>query len=267
MLQIPFKKQVLGILVVFIFPISLWSVDDWKKEMLLIYSEGAVEMNLLRAEGQNNNRLKDYATALQSMHREPRDRERVESALETFELLIKSHAEDNVGIASAYYRARIFQMFLVEPNLAMAKSEFRSVFDAYPGHFFGQKALLNWVGLELYHNSDRAMYARIALVEGYEAQLPIEDLRRSYHKMLGDAYRTSDLSKEKAFKHLKKAYEIGFSIPKSQADLVFSLGQLAEELDDNGYAIERYGEFVQEYNLDTRTPELREHIKVLSESL
>ncbi|MCH6257086.1 hypothetical protein MLD52_11045 [Puniceicoccaceae bacterium K14] len=253
-------------LLILVTLLSVYSEDEssWQKEMLLVYNKGAVEMNLLRAESQNNDRLRDYVEALSKMYQEPRDDDSIELSQKEFRKLIEADGEDQIAIASKFYGALILQDFLPKSDLENAKTEFRELFDSHQNRFFGQMALLKWVVIVLNHDEERQMFSRIAMAEGYEDRLTNPDIRRSYHKVLGEVYRTSGLSNFKAFEHLKKAYEIGFTIPQTQSDLVFSLGKLAEELNEKSDALAYYREFIEKYEHDPRVPELVELVGQLA---
>lgn len=231
--------------------------------MLLMYSAGTAEMNLLKAEAQNNERLRDYVLALSKMHAEPRDEAKIREAEKEFQALVEADGTDEIALASTFYGALIRQDFREQPDWENARRTFRKLYDSFPKSFFGQMALLKWVVIELNYDLERPIFSRIAMVEGYGDRFLIKDIQRSYYKTMGNAYQNSELSDFKAFEYLKKAYEIGFTISRTQSDLILSLAKLAEKVNERRYALERYHEFIEKYPGDIRLAEATEAIEKL----
>lgn len=237
---------------------------EWKEGALLFYSESSLEMNRLRAQGQNDRRLLAYLDAVEMMHLKTSDTDSIESSRAIFRTLVEGGLDDDVGVAAAYYDIRITQLFQPVPDLEQAAHDFRYLYSARPNHFFGQLALLKSLLIDLAAPSDAdSVLPRLARLEGQEEQLTIPDFRRSFHKAMGERYRRDTGLKRKAFAHLKAAYAIGFSVESIQADLCFDLAQIAEEIGETEYAVERYDEFVKKHADDSRAIEVRSHLKAL----
>ncbi len=244
---------------------SAWSREEWQSGALLLYSKASMEMNRLRAEGLNNKRLLAYIDAMEFMHHELGDSDSIAESRGILRALIEADPRDDVGVASAYYDIRITQLLQPNPDPAKAVEDFKVLYAAHPAHFFGQLALLKATLLELaeIEFAGASTLSELARLEGKQEQLTISDLRRSYHKSMGETYLRGTGLDAKAFEHLKAAYDIGFSIDGIQADLCFDLGRLAERMGNVSYAIRRYQEFIEKYGDDARAAELAAHLSVL----
>ena len=81
------------------------------------------------------NRLGGYARALELLFQEPREEANALRAKRVFDQLFEINGNDDVGMASAYYLARISHKHLDEPDLESARLGYRFLFEAYPGRF------------------------------------------------------------------------------------------------------------------------------------
>ena len=263
--SIRFATGVVAILAAAAFQGSLWGAGDWEEEALLLYNSGSPEINDLRARSTGNERLKLYARALGQLHVQPMREENALLAKETFETLFESNPNDQVGIASVYYLARINHKYLDQPDLEAVRSDYRYIFESYPSRFFGELAFLKYLLIELYNEeSTQSVSNRIASLEMLGDQLTIPDMIRGYHRAVGDAYLGYELSKKKAYEHLKVAYEIRSAVPETQVELMLSVAELAEFYGEKDVAIAALQDFLNVANGDDRTGEVALRIEALN---
>ncbi len=186
-------------------------------------------------------------------------------AKETFDILFESNPNDQVGMASAYYLARITHKHLDQPDLEAARSAYRYIFESYPSRFFGELAFLKYLLMELYNGEGvRSVTDRIASLEMLGDQLTIPDMIRGYHRAIGDAYLGYELSDEKAYEHLKAAYEIKSSVPETQVELMLTVAELAELFGEKDVAIAALQDFLKAANGDDRRGEVALRIAALN---
>ncbi len=230
--------------------------DNWEEEALLLYNSGSPKINELRALSTGDERLKSYALTLSLLFNEPLREENALIARASFDELFKKNPHDDVGLASAYYLARINHRHLDEPDLDAARSAYQFLFESYPTRFFGELAFQKYLLMEIYKSRpSESAIERLMRLEYEGRRLVIPDMRRSYHRSIGEAYKSLDLSMEKAYEHLKAAYDIESSVPETQTDLMWSLSEIAEKLGRDEVAIATLEDFVKTARWDDRHSE------------
>lgn len=257
-------------IVLFVF----WSVavtrgsEEWQEEALLLYSTASPEINDLRARSTGNERLRRYAKGLKTLFRQPSREENVLLAKTTFDALYEENPRDDVGLASAYYLARISHRFLDEPDLESAQSAYRYLFEMYPRRFFGELAFLKYLLLELYDSDSlESPEERLRRLETLGDRLVIPDTRRGYHRSIGEAYRAYELSESKVYEHLKAAYDIDTSVPETQTELMLTVAELAESRGELGVAIAALQKFLAVARRDERRTQVAERMAALKRQL
>ena len=254
----PFSKSIvvlggIAVTVILAGPRSVKSAEPWQVEALLLYNSGSPEVNDLRARSTGNLRLGGYARALEILFQEPTEEANVLRAKKLFDQLFEVNGKDDVGMASAYYLARISHKYLVEPDLEAARLGYRYLFEAYPERFFGELAFLKLVLVELYErDSEESVQQRLENLEKSGARLTIPEMRRGFHRSMGEAYRVFELSDAKAYEHLKAAYELDAPVPETQIELMLSVAELAEAMGDVDVAISALEDFLATAEWDER---------------
>lgn len=254
----PFSKSNLlcGCFAVFAIamaPNRAMAAELWEVEALLLYNSGSPEVNDLRARSTGNTRLGGYAKALEILFQEPREEANVLRAKKVFDQLFEINGKDDVGMAAAYYLARISHKHLDEPDLESARLGYRYLFETYPGRFFGELAFLKFILVELYEReAEESIGARLESIEERGKRLTIPEMQRGFHRSMGEAYRVFELSEAKAYKHLRAAYEIEAPVPETQIELMLSVAELAEAMGDVDVAISALEDFLRTAKWDDR---------------
>ena len=254
----PFSKSNLlcgccAIFAIAMEPNRTMAVEPWEVEALLLYNSGSPEVNDLRARSTGNTRLGGYARALEVLFQEPREEANALQAQRVFDQLFEVNGNDDVGMASAYYLARISHKHLDDPDLESARLGYRYLFEAYPGRFFGELAFLKLILVELYErDAEESIGARLEFLEERGKRLTIPEMQRGFHRSIGEAYRVFELSEAKAYKHLRAAYEFEAPVPETQIELMLSVAELAEAIGDVDTAISALEDFLRTAKWDDR---------------
>ena len=242
--------------------------EEWAEEALLLYNSASPEINDLRARSTGNERLRGYAKALGILYSEPLTQENALLAKTTFDALFDANPLDDVGLASAYYLVRITHRHLDRPNIETAREAYRVLFESYPRRFFGELSFLKYLLLELYTSeSQESPSERFSRLEKLGDKLTIPDMRRGYHRSIGEAYRNHETSEIKAYEHLKAAYDIDTSVPETQMDLMLTIAEMAESRGELGVAIAALQKFLTVARNDDRRVEVAQRMATLKRQL
>ncbi|EDY80813.1 hypothetical protein VDG1235_430 [Verrucomicrobiia bacterium DG1235] len=221
----------------------------WEQEVMLIYSDSSTEFNRLRTLGNENQRLALYTNALDTLYGKIEVEEgekpyRVSQRI--FRMIIADNDEDAIGLASAYYLARISQSNPVEQDMAEAKKLYWTLYEKWPERFFGQMAFVKYLTLEIYDDdgSGDRVEERIQKLEKMVDGITLPELRQNVHRILGEAYVSFDLSAEPAYRHLLEAYDIGIPVLSIRIEVLQKIGQLGEELGQDERALMAYDELL-----------------------
>jgi len=240
----------------------LRAADGWREEAFLLLNGVSPNLNELRSRSTGNERLGRYADGLAAMNKNGLIPPNPEQAGRIFRELLDIRQDDPIGLASRYYLIQIEQSL----NSAFeAKESFRVFYEQFPETFFGGLSLVKYAMLEAYSDDDKAdALRRLAVLERLGKNLKIPDVKRDFRRIVGEAYLTFELSKEKAYKHLKDAADIGSTIQGAQADLLVRTGELAEDLGRVQDAIDLYSRFCDEMTFDARKPQIEQRLSRLS---
>ena len=222
----------------------------WEQEAMLVYSESEAEFTRLRTLGRSNERLARYTRALEILHGQRAASETEEEpylmAQSLFSSLVEANDEDAIGLASQYYLARIAQSNPIEKDMSTAKRLYFDLYEARKDRFFGQMAFIKYATLEIYdeEGSEPDMLTRIQKLEPHAESLTIPDLRRNFHRVLGEAYARFDLDPKQAFKHLDTAYQMGLPVESIKAEVLARIATLGEAIGERERALQAYNELL-----------------------
>lgn len=222
----------------------------WEQEILLIYSDNSTEFNRLRSLGQDNQRLALYTTALDTLHGKvevDEGEEPYQVAQRSLRMLVADNDEDAIGLASAYYLARIAQSNPYEQDIAAAKKLYWDLYEKWPERYFGQMAFAKYATLHLYDEdgSEREVLDRIQNLEPIVSDISIPEVRQNVHRLIGEAYVVFDLDPERAYQHLLAAYDLGIPVESIRIEVLERLGKLGEEIGQLERALLAYDELLR----------------------
>lgn len=244
-----FRLPFFAILSLFVVGIS--AQDDrpiWEQEALLVYSESSGDFNRLRSFGSVNQRLSLYTQAHDILHGQVEVEEghhAYQDARRLFRMLVADRDDDAIGLASAYYLARIAQSNPFEKDISEAKQLYWDLYDAWPDRFFGQMAFAKYVTLEVY--DDTSMFSaeeRIQKLEPIVPSISLPNIRQSVHRILGESYLRFELDPEPAYKHFQSAYDIGVPVESMRVQVLERIAELGSQLGMTERALRAYEEIL-----------------------
>ena len=238
--------------------------EDWQSASLLFYNSASHEVNLIRSEGVLDNRMKNYSAALDAIHHPHATAEEIEAAREKLDVIASVEWSDDMTLAARYYLIRIVQKFQTIPDVKLANRLYLELFKEHPGHYFGQMALHMHSFISLYHEVENGGAGKILVeLESLGEEMSIPDPKRAFHRVMGEAYDYYELSGEKAYQHMKKAYELTFPLQSAKIDALLALGEKAVENGEKGYAIQIYSDFLDAQKRNPRKNEVEERLRRL----
>lgn len=219
----------------------------WQQEVMLVYSGTSTEFNRLRSLGKNNQRLALYTRALDILHEKvevDEDEKPYEVAQGIFRIIISDNDEDAIGLASAYYLARIVQSNPYEQDIEEAKKLYWEIYERWPERFFAQMAVVKYATLHIYgdDSSSDDVYERIQELEPIIGKITIPELRQNMHRIVGEAYARFELDSTVAFEHLKEAHALGIPVASIRVEVLEYLAALGEEIGELERALQAYDE-------------------------
>lgn len=173
-------------------------------------------------------------------------------------------AGDELIPAARFYRGRILQVHLRQPDLAAARKMFRALMDDHPKSFWGQLAGIKWLTLEIYSpGATNEFPARLAQLESLAPFFTQPHLAKDYHNIMANAYEALGLSTDRAYAHLADCWRIGVARGIDQGDFLARLGTLAERLGRPDEARLYYSEFLSRFARDERRHLIEERLALL----
>ncbi|MDQ8198132.1 hypothetical protein QEH56_08240 [Pelagicoccus enzymogenes] len=222
----------------------------WEQEVMLVYSDRSTEFNRLRSIGKENKRLSLYTTALDTLHGKvpvEEGEKPYQVAQRIFRLIIADNDSDAIGLASAYYNARITQSNPYEQDIAEAKKLYWKLYERWPQRFFGQMAFVKYATLHIYDDdgSGDGVWQRIQNLEPIVSDISIPELRQNVHRIMGEAYFGFELDSQLAYEHMVEAYRLGIPVGSIRIEVLERIASLGEEIGEYERALLAYDELVR----------------------
>ncbi|MDQ8187841.1 hypothetical protein [Pelagicoccus sp. SDUM812002] len=247
-------RRLVALLLVLASAMGAWAQDEerpiWEQEVMLVYSGRSTEFNRLRSLGKDNQRLSLYTNALDTLHGKVpvKDGEKpYQIAQRMFRMIIADNDSDAIGLAAAYYNARVIQSNPYEQDIAAAKKLYWNLYEKWPERFFGQMAFVKYATLHIYDDdgSGDEVWERIQNLEPIVSDINIPELRQNVHRIMGEAYFSFELDSELAYEHMIEAYRLGIPVGSIRIEVLERIGALGEELGKNERALLAYDELVR----------------------
>jgi len=189
-----------------------------------------------------------FGRAVAALNKQPRSEHTVTEADRLFERVRAVDPDDNLGVASAYYLARIVQIHSFQPDEEAAAKLFRELSLKYPQHYFGQLAFLNYATITLYTQPDLAAIGEaLYRIEEEGRFLSIPDISRNYFRLMGETHVYYGVSKRKGEDFFVAAMEVGFVRPALRAKMLLRLAELARSRGDFPVAKQYYEQILVEF--------------------
>jgi len=207
----------------------------------------------------------DYGTAVTLLNIQPRTPGNIEHSAQIFSRLLAQNPDDEIGIGSLYFLARIEQVHRSTPAPQKAVALYQRLIAAHPAHPFAQIAITKIALLKLCDapdNADKA--AALAEVETLIPLLTDPGARSNFDYIVGTACIRHQLGDEKAMNYLIEAVKIGIPIQISSSNAIVRIANLALRLNRKDIAISYYERFIRDFPRDRRTYTVRLRLRELN---
>ncbi len=239
-------------------------LDEGWSNATLFRANDAQQDFLQAAKNLPAKREADFGQAVSLLNVQPKTDANLDLAAALFQSIRKSQPDDDLGIASLYFLARIEQYQRLPPDMPQAEKYYRELVARYPHHFWGEQAAIRLALLEIYQAPTRA--EQISILADYDKlgdQFVDPNCRRDLFNALGRSYLNLRLSPERALEDLLKTQETGFSLAVDRADAYVRIGELARTLGRNNVAITYYKKLATEFPFDFRVYTIKQRLDQL----
>ena len=185
------------------------------------------------------------------------------------EALRRENANDDTGIAAAYYLARIQQVHSFTPDLSAAIAGYRALLAAHPDHLYAQLAAPKLALLLLYDDVPAAEWERrVAEVQALIPRLTAPEAVRDTRLILATALIRLRRDHARAYPLLAACLADGTVARKPHLNLL--LAQAAESAQMLGKTAEAavfYANFLEEFPHDQKSDEIRRRLDGLKKEV
>jgi hypothetical protein len=207
-------------------------------------------------------RLGEALSLLQSRSRTP---ETIAAAAHLLESLCRERADDDSGIAAAYYLARVEQVHRFAPNRPAALAGYRALLAAHPGHHYAQLASPKLALLLLYDDVPPAEWEhRVGEVQALISQLTEPEARRDTQLVLATALIRLRHDHARAYPLIASCLAAGSVTRMTRLNaLLVQAAESAERLGRPAEAAGYYQHFLAEFPRDSKSDEIRRRLGLL----
>lgn len=231
---------------------------------MLLTNEAYDDFVQIRKTGKSP-READFGVALMLLNKQPKSDGNLDRAAGLFEQISES-GDDDLGMLSGYYRARIEQIHRRTPNPGKAVELFTKLIEQNPEHPFAQFAVVKRSMIDIYDDSPvESKRQRLAALDKVAGQMTHPPARRDLELLIADSYVRLFQDDGQALKHLLAADAIGITRAKPRADVWLRIAELARLLGKNDIAATYYRKFLKEFQRDNRHYTIEERLKELGE--
>ena len=243
--------------------ISAAETSPWTSAANLLIEDAHIGFTEALEKGKGSERETRFGLAITLLGKQPRTRGNIDEAAQMLDRLIAEKADDDLGIASRYFRARIEERHRFEPDLVKAAAGYQSLFEQHREHWFGQMAIVHYAMIRLYEGNGADKQARLDEVERLEPLLTANAALRDFHSLLGLAYLRFELHDDRALRHFLAADAAGVPRWSSRGHVYVRIAELARSLGKNEVAIDYYQRFIKDFTQDQRIHLVRERLSEL----
>ena len=204
-----------------------------------------------------------FGMAITLLGKQPKTRGNIDESARILDELTSENADDDLGIASQYYRARIEEAHRFEPDLAKATAGYEALSEKYPQHWFGQMAVVRRAFIILYEGNGSDKEGRLASAERLEPLLIANPAARDFHLLLGLAYLRFKLYPDRALRHFLAADAAAVPRWGSRGNVYIRIAELARSLGQKDLAIDYYKRFIKDFARDQRIYLVQERLAEL----
>jgi tetratricopeptide (TPR) repeat protein len=205
-----------------------------------------------------------YGLALTLLNRQPKTNGNIALATDLFTRLQTSNPNDDIGISSLYFLARIAQVHEHEPDIAKALTIYEQLVREHPDHFLAQLAIVKISVLKLYTGAN--VEAKKKALRDIDKMTPLlmePSLRCEFDYLVGTACIRYRLGDERAMQLLIEADSLGIPIQTAAANARVRIGNLALRLGRKDIAARYFERFIEDSPRDQRAFTIREILSQL----
>jgi tetratricopeptide (TPR) repeat protein len=241
-------------------PVCGATLDEaWSLGARLLFNDAARAFDEIAREGGERRREADFGRAVMLLNVQPKTNGNVEESRTLFTRVRAENEEDDFGIASLYYLARLAHYHGRVADAKTARRYYQELSERHPEHTYGQLARLKLVTLILYGADTAGSGAdRLSAAEALGTLLKDPSMRSDFHLAMADAWLRFENNEQRALDHLVAAEETGHLVRDSvRASVYVQAGELARRLGHREQAISYYRRFLADFPRDTRAWTIR----------
>ncbi len=236
----------------------------WDDASMLLVQESYTKFTTAQEVKGGGAREIEYGIGVNLLNLQPKTVRNINRAEAIFTRLIASNPNDEVGIASLYYLARLEQIHRNDPNVPKALQLYAQLIAEHPDHFYAQSAIAKVAILKLCATPTTADKRQaLAEVEKLAHLLNEPAARCNFNLVVSTACIQYNLGDEKALRYLIEADTIGIPIQFSEANVLIRIGNLALRLGKRDIAITYFERFLKEFPRSTRAFTVQQKVKEL----
>lgn len=204
--------------------------------------------------------------ALALLGTQPRTDANIARAGELLAALRTENANDDPGIAAAYYAARITQLHAPEPDARAAMLAYRALIASHPSSHYAQLAAPKLAILLLYDDVPPAEWPRRAAeAEALLAHITAPEAVRDLQLILADAYLRLRHDHARALPLLERCLADALPLRSAHLDTVLiAAAESARALGRKSEAVAYYGRYLAEFPRNVKADEIRRRIADLT---
>lgn len=188
----------------------------------------------------------------------PKTPERLAEATRRLEALVAADPADEPGLMARWLLARLAHVHRSPADLAAARAHYTALFESGGAHPLAQHAGVKLALLTLYADTPADPAARLTAAATIGPHLTLPSARRDYHLLMARAHQFFQLPEAAILPHLVAADATGELSHREQANVLYSLADLARRLDRPELAAAAASRFVQQFPRDERTFTVRQ---------
>ena len=138
-----------------------------------------------------------FGSALTLLLKQPRTRQNLRRAQETFAAIAADHPDNDLGIASRYMLGRMLEVHIDPPDYKGAADGYLSIIDERPNHLFAQISLVRLIHTWLYRDIEReSRWEKFRALEEMAPNIQRSQIKATFHYTLARAALQFNLSRE-----------------------------------------------------------------------
>ncbi len=259
------KTRLSSLVLIGLFPLSLWAVETPAHELESAWQLGAQGLFTEAAQAMPEKATGEetaFTRAVLLLNRQPRTEEDMKTAIQALRDLGHGGATAEIRARSLYYAACAAS--LQTRGQSSSGESFAQLWQDYPEEPYGQRALVHLMLLAFDSEEPKAVVlTHCDELEDQAKALTDPMVRSHFHQVAARGYLYLGGEAERALAHLLQVHEVGVARRETLGDLHVSIGQLAAELGRSELAQKHYREFLRLFPNDPRVYTINANLHAL----